>query len=416
MSMSSFNYRRRSHSASSPSPSPAPASVWRPAHKRAHSSHRNSPGITDSPSSQRCNVDSWRTGKRRRRDYSPSRDTGRSTPSSTDSHSSGSISSAPHTPPFPASSADFLLFPGRSAYRGNGSAQSRSPSSLASSLPDDPYESSESELARLRSEAFWELQRSVEENGEGFVKRMRELEDSRAKSAQHSRARGIERRRRKRYSPSVPTTRKTKKASGSDNDDDDVLILSSDVIGGSIFHPKQKRASSLGAMVVDNDTQAQEEALLSPVSRNLSIIHPFSFKDTCHDHTHTSNHNHIMEPYTSSNSSPESTHPAYTNAFTQSPSHSSPKSFNSPLNVFSPSFPSRDNVGARMLVPVPSPTASSDRSSFDVIPSSSSRTEKAIAALTLAMANGAGGLGDYEAVRALDNQCTNESQVGELWH
>lgn len=71
MSLSSSPFalscRRRSHSASSPSPSPAPASSWRPAPKRAHSSHRDTPTL---PDSQRCHLDIWRTGKRLRRDIS----------------------------------------------------------------------------------------------------------------------------------------------------------------------------------------------------------------------------------------------------------------------------------------------------------------------------------------------------------
>jgi hypothetical protein len=48
---------------------------------------------------------------------------------------------------------------------------------------------------------------------------------------------------------------------------------------------------------------------------------------------------------------------------------------------------------------------------------SSSRSEKAIAALSLAMANGAGGLNDYSALRAKEiPPIIEDSQVGELWH
>lgn len=47
----------------------------------------------------------------------------------------------------------------------------------------------------------------------------------------------------------------------------------------------------------------------------------------------------------------------------------------------------------------------------------SSPSEKAIAALTLVMASGAGGLNDYEAVRASDGQQSSldESLIGEMW-
>ncbi|KIK95378.1 hypothetical protein PAXRUDRAFT_827071 [Paxillus rubicundulus Ve08.2h10] len=412
-----FNYRRRSCSTSSPSPSPAPTPAWRPAHKRAHSSHRDAPSVLDSPS-QPYNLDFWRTGKRPRRDFSPSRATGNSTPSSAGSCSSGASYSAPHTPPFPASSAGFVLFPGRSLSRGDRGAQNpHSPSSFASSLPDDVCESSELELARLRSEAFWELQRSVEENGEGFVKRMREIEHSRSKSVQHSRARGIERRRRKRYSPSVPTTRATRKTSLSD-DDDDVLILSSDVTSGSIFHPRQRRSSSLGAME-ESDFQSHigmnSFARLSSVSPIPGIIHPFSFtQDTSRTHSHANNHDQATEPFTSSSTLSESTSLAYTNAFTSAPFHSSLDSLPPPPTALSSSSPCRDDVGVRSRAPVLPPPPY--HPSVCPVPNFASSTEKAIAALTLAMANGAGGLGDYEAVRALDPSSADDFQAGELWH
>jgi hypothetical protein len=54
-----------------------------------------------------------------------------------------------------------------------------------------------------------------------------------------------------------------------------------------------------------------------------------------------------------------------------------------------------------------------------VMPSPSSREEKAIAALTLALANGAAGINDYSAVReALGVSATHAdgaSEVGEMW-
>ncbi|KAH7883718.1 hypothetical protein F5I97DRAFT_1581079 [Phlebopus sp. FC_14] len=397
-----FNYRRRSHSASSPSPSPAPPSAWQPTQKRAHSSHRDSPGFLESSSSQISNVDIWRTGKRRRRDLSPSRASGHLTPSSADSRSTRSASSAPHTPLFPFSPADFLLFPGRSAYKGNAGAQSRSPSSLASSLPDDYSESSESELARLRSEAFWELQRSVEESGEGLVKRMRDFEDSRSKTSQYSRPRGAQRRRRKRHSPSVPTARIMRKRCVSDNDDEDVQILGVDAMSGSMFYPRQKRASSLGAMDIENDYPSQEESnpssiILSPVSSNASI---FSTQSTHRDLTYTSNQNPTTEPDTSFTLSSESTGPAYTDAFT-------PASFHS---LFRRPSVQNDSLSAEEAA------ARSNALSPCLSSPPTSRTEKAIAALALAMTNGAGGLGDYAAVRNYQASCVEDPLAGELWH
>ncbi|KAG8219925.1 hypothetical protein J3R82DRAFT_920 [Butyriboletus roseoflavus] len=422
-----LSYRRRSHSASSPSPSPAPASSWRPAHKRAHSSHRDTPTL---PDSQRCHLDIWRTGKRLRRDISvrvslclilssypsprrrplqPAQATRSSTPASADSRTASSSSSTPHTPLFPASSADFLLFPSHPLCGGNLSTRNpRSPSSAVSFLHDDQCESSELELSRLRSAAFSELQRSVQENGEGFVKRMREFEDSRSKSAQHFRARGVERRRRKRYSPSVPIT-STGKSSVSD-DDDDVLILSS-ALGAQPFHSRQKRSSSMGAMDDSNfqlHGKANSSGRLSPIS---SIFHPFPFAHYA-SHVHPNISNQSTELSTSFSTSFDFTNPFHTNAFKSALSCSSSDFLAStadvPLSNSCAEYPSSS--------PMISPPQSPCHLSAGAISTSASSTEKAIAALTLAMGNGAGSLGDYEAVRALNVSLADESQVGELWH
>ena len=53
------------------------------------------------------------------------------------------------------------------------------------------------------------------------------------------------------------------------------------------------------------------------------------------------------------------------------------------------------------------------------VPSAASLSEKAIAALTLVMSNGAGGINDYAAVRSLEASrlaSLDESLVGEMWH
>jgi hypothetical protein len=420
--------RRRSHSASSPSPSPAPTSSWRPSHKRAHSSHRDTPTL---PDSQRCHLDIWRTGKRPRRDISvcvsfpslshrsshfaplqPAEPTRSSTPASADSRTTSSGSSAPQTPIFPASSADFLLFPSHPLYRGSLTTRNpRSPSFAVSLLHGDTSESSESELVRLRSAAFSELKRSVQENGEGFVKRMREFEDSRSKSAHHSRARGIERRRRKRYSPSVPTTRANGKSAVSD-DDDDVLILSS-AFGAEPLHSKQKRSSSLGAMD-DSDFQLHGETnssgRLSPIS---GIFHPLPFAHYA-SHVHHNTTNQPTELFPSFSTSFDFTNPLHTNAFKPALSHSSSDSLASSADMFLSSSYTED-ADYPSSSPMDSRPQSPNHLSAGAIPSASS-AEKAIAAITLAMANGAGGLGDYEAVRALNVSSVDESQVGELWH
>ncbi|KAF8140109.1 hypothetical protein EV363DRAFT_327938 [Boletus edulis] len=410
VSMSSpftLSCRRRSHSASSPSPSPAPVSSWRPAHKRAHSSHRDTPTL---PDPQRYHLDIWRTGKRPRRDISPVQATRSSTPASADSHSTTSSgSSAPQTPLFPASSTDFLLFSSHPLCRGGLTTRNpHNPSSAATLLNGDICDSSHSELARLRSAAFSELQRSVQENGEGFVKRMREFEDSRSKSSQHSRARGIERRRRKRYSPSVPTTA-TGKCTVSD--DDDVLICSSAF--GEPFYPRQKRSSSLGAMD-DSDFQlvggTDAFGRLSPVS---SIFHSLPSAHYA-SHVHPNTTSHPTELSTSFSTSFDFTNALHTNAFKPALSYASSDSLASLADVSS-SKSYREYSNYPSSPPMVSPPSPNPLSAGVILPSAST-AEKAIAAITLAMANGAGSLGDYEAVRALNVSSADESQVGELWH
>lgn len=343
----------------------------------------------------------------------PARATRSSTPASADSRTTSSNSSAPHTPLFPASSADFLLFPSHPLYRGGLTTRNHSsPSSAVSLLHGDTCEPSQLELSRLRSAAFSELRRSVQENGEGFVKRMREFEDSRSKSAQHSQARGIEKRRRKRYSPSVPTTRATRKSTKSD-DDDDVLIFSS-TFGNEPFLPKQKRSSSLGAMD-DSDFQLHGKTdsfgRLSPIS---SIFHSIPFARYA-SHVHPNTTNQPTELSTSFSTSFDFKNPLHTNAFKPVLSHSSSHSLASSADVSLSSSSAEDaNYSSSSLVVSP-PQSPSHPSAGAVFPPAPS-AEKAIAAITLDMANGAGGLGDYEAVRALDVSSADELQAGELWH
>lgn len=61
-----------------------------------------------------------------------------------------------------------------------------------------------------------------------------------------------------------------------------------------------------------------------------------------------------------------------------------------------------------------------DHTSTFYVPSNASRSEKAIAALTLAMANGAGSLNDYADLQhTQETQAPDpalESSIGEMWH
>lgn len=435
-----FNYRRRSHSASSPSPSPILKPLWRPASKRARSSHRNSPAIPDSPSSQSRNFDFWRTGKRLRRDISvrlnhisilyslmvllfqpPSVTcvTGSSTPASTDSHSSDLSSSAPHTPVFAATPADFLLFPSsRASHWETTSIKSRSKSTHSFDFPVAPSQSdfSEVEVARLRSDALWELHRSIAENGEGLVKKMRDFEDSRSKLGIYNRARALQKRRAKRrHAPSAPVTRSIRRPSSSENDEDDIQIYSGELC--SLPISRQKRASSLGLMDTDNDDVRGESASsFSECTGQASIHTSFSNDDVDDLSRHSFN---TTFPSSSDALHSTSSSPAYKySAYTTASSPASGPSINSPASHFDALFPS--TTDHNLIFGAPShPTATSLASCQETpyLSSSASRTEKAIAALSLAIANGAGGLSDYEAVRDLDSSPVMvNSQAGELWH
>lgn len=239
---------------------------------------------------------------------------------------------------------------------------------------------------------------------------MREFEDLRSKSAQHSRPRGIERRRRKRYSPSVPTTKPTWSTTVSD--DDDVLIFSS-ALGHDSFHPRQRRSSSLGAMY-DSDFQlhgaSDPSGRLSPIS---SIFRPFTSRRASHVHSNTTNQ--PMELSTPFSASFDFTNLPHTNAFEPASSYPSSDSLASSADVFlSSSYAEGASYPSSSLIA--SPPQSPRHLSVGAISTSASGAEKTIAALTLAMANGAGSLGDYEAVRALNVSLADESQVGELWH
>ncbi|KAG1889646.1 uncharacterized protein F5891DRAFT_1073483 [Suillus fuscotomentosus] len=428
-SPSTFNYHRRSLSASSPSPSPVPKVSWRPASKRVRSSC-NSPALPDSASPQTRNFDFWRTGKRLRRDISVRADdissvyprvtnylvcfqppsltytTGSSTPTSTDSHSSGLSSSAPHTPLFATTPEDFLLFPGRSSPRETVSEKSSSTNLVG--IRDSHSDISEADATRLRSDAFWELRRSIAVSGEGLVKRMRDFEHSRSKSGIYKRARTVDRQRsKKRHSPSVPVTRSVRRSNSSDSDEDDIQIYSGELCGLPI--PRQKRASSLGPVDMDDD-EMQSSPLLEYVDQ--ASTRSSSSNDDA-DNLSRRSFNSTFPPDTlhSTSSSPAYKYSAYTTAF--SPPLSGP-SFSSPARSFEVprSSPMQNSIFLSSH-----PTAASFASSQEDVSlnSSASRTEKAIAALSLAIANGAAGLGDYDALRDIPSVMI-DSQVGELWH
>lgn len=243
---------------------------------------------------------------------------------------------------------------------------------------------------------------------------MRDFEDSRSKSGIYNRARALQRRRaKKRHTPSAPATRSVRRSSSSESDEEDVQIFSGELCGLPIS--RQKRASSLGPMDTDNDEM--RGALTSSFSEcaDQASIHTSNSNDDI-DHLSRRSFNTTFPSNAlhSTSSSPAYKYSPYTTAFTSAsgPSINSPSSFDA---LFSNSTNRNSTFGA----PSSHSTATSLASSQETpsLTSSASRTEKAIAALSLAIANGAGGLGDYEAVRELDSSpAALDSQAGELWH
>jgi len=78
----------------------------------------------------------------------------------------------------------------------------------------------------LRSSAFWELRRSIAENGEGFVRRMRVYEGSRSRQTIHLKIKEAEKRGRKRLSSKKHAA--IHNSDDDDDDDDDIQICSGD--------------------------------------------------------------------------------------------------------------------------------------------------------------------------------------------
>ncbi|KAF9044859.1 hypothetical protein BDZ89DRAFT_1155648 [Hymenopellis radicata] len=342
--MQTLGHRRRSQSASTASS---------PIHRRSTDTSRrgstkraqphdpfNSPS-PDSGSPYKWNVEDWRS-KRRRREYSPSSDS----PDDVVFNRRSRTVTAPFTPAFPATSADFHLFPNRSNPRSRRRSH-RSPSPIDVE-PDD-------HLTSVRSAAYRELHRSVADNGEGFVRCMRDYERSRSRVQTSMRGRR------------TSSLQKYPSDADESDADNDVHIFSGDVPAVFTFHPTTSSNSSLsGSVNTMSGTSSQ----------------PF---------TDSSEH-------------------------CSSPTMSSASSYISDDDHLNLTF-AQNNVAQTTLSPPsnPSQLPSSLHQSYSCgLPST--RSEKALAALTLAMANGAGSIHDYDALRNIELVVAHDDgAVGELW-
>ena len=314
-------------------------------------------------------------------------------PSLSLANDSSSISaSPPFTPSFAATSREFNLFPKHERNFRRSHAQSDPP------LSSDIDLESEAELTRLRSDAFWELRRSVAESGEGLVRRMRDYESSRSRGGVYSKAKDSIRRGRKRHSVNLRPRRAIGPEDGSDEEDSVQIYAggeSSEVDDyGSI---RKKRAFSLG--MADSGAHTSSFTDLDGSERCSSPSATFF--------SAPSEYNSDDESMDLINDSPLSM-----SAITSSPSPDAPALIRSFTNSTNSSF-----------VSLPPPYGIHSKSSppqqFSLRPTSPSlsHSEKAIAALSLAIANGAGGLNDYSALRAMEiPPIIEDSQVGELWH
>ncbi|KAJ7431813.1 hypothetical protein B0H11DRAFT_2128572 [Mycena galericulata] len=351
----------RSHSASSPISRRSPGDSWRVATKRAHPQPLGS-ASPDLSSPQKWDVDMWRRGKRRRRNVSSDSDSmdvdcGRSS-----FHSTLTPAASP-TPAFAATSAEFHLFP-----QNKPMDRKRRATHHADSGFDLDFNANARtlDLTRLRSDAFWQLQRSVEENGEGFVKSMRVYETRRLRSSVYLKVKDAQRRGRRRSPVHSPATHAPDESGDSD---DDVQIFAGESSTANFTSRGKQRAFSVG--VVEDKPHhppdfAQSDRYSSPGATCDSSPSMYPSDDDL---------SHLPAPLS----------PAL--------SHTLSHSANSSL----------------VSLKLPPPFAPKA-----ILPPS--RSEKAIAALSLAMANGAGSLEDYEAVRSLHTFSPDNCQVGEMWH
>jgi len=235
------------------------------------------------------------------------------------------------------------------------------------------------ELVRLRSLAFWELRQSIAESGEGFVRRMRDYEGSRSRHNIHLKVKEAEKRGRKRLS-----CKKSAAIHNSDEEEEDVQICSGDSSSNiPKFSFRRGRGRSLGAVDVDI------HQLDSPSTWHMRSCPP------CRPQCSSNLQLDFFTPV-------QDTKPRFPSS-TVSSSPSSPRSLYEAANLSPTSLPSCEPLS---LVPDDMP-----------LPSLSTTSHKVIAALNLALANGAGSVQDYSSLWEYQSRFqTQYYDHGDLWH
>ncbi|KAM5538170.1 hypothetical protein V8D89_008057 [Ganoderma adspersum] len=414
MSSSTDRHRSRSHPAS-PESSLNPRrhtddAKWRISAKRSRpssiwgSSYKD---LTHDQPAEKWDVDLWRKGKRRRDSNAGE--------SSDEGGYSGRLTAigpgfptldAPAALPssasgLPCTSAAFQFFSQKQKSPRRASA-SRPGRSLRGTSPREGDRISSEEARRMRASALGDLRRSVEENGEGLVHRMRDWERSRFRAPRSpvpltafETPRGSWRRPTSCYG--LPQAQAAVAGESEDEDDEGI-------VGGTSFGIARSPAHKKGALslsVMDaNIPVASPFVGLGDGDHSVSLIDCSPSPSAC-----SSDDEGHADMDTDLSSGIFST-PALSHTFSVS-TNSSLISLALPTrdeSVMSPTFPSSPTVGpGNARSTPPSPTAS--------------RSEKAIAALTLAIASGAAGLSDYEALRMAEELTTlDESHAGELWN
>lgn len=311
---------------------------------------------------------------------------------------------SPPTPTFAATSAEFQLFP---KTRCSDSGSWRSVFNDDSSSGEMDF-NTEADLTRMRSNAFRELHRSVAENGEGLVRFMRDYENSRLRSGVYSKAKEAQRRGRKR---SIIASRRIVDVEDESDEEDEVQIFAGEIperiCGIPIRSQSLKGSHSLERIPQHDDIHSSPGSASSPGATRHSSpsAYPSDDEDAHTDAVRVS-------PTIAFSSSPYNSSMSITPALSQTRTNSANSSIVSlplppPLPTISSACISNTDTASSLTV----------LSAADQAAISASCSEKAIAALSLAIANGAGGLNDYESVRAVQSSPPSDNDhAGEMWH
>ena len=250
------------------------------------------------------------------------------------------------------------------------------------------------EVRRLRADALRDLQRSVAESGEGLASRLRDWE----RTGRPSRpVLDVPQRSWRRDTAYYGTPAPAGSAAELSDDDDDIVIVDKPAPSPVARSPPyKKRALSLSVMDVDMPDEDADSPFACLGERSSSPTRPSDF----------SSDDENVDMDTDLASSGVFSTPAL--------SHTYSASTNSSLVSLSLSLQGGENAAATR--PPAGLSGYECQEGGSVAPASHS--EKAIAALTLAMANGAAGISDYEALRLQEVGLTtlDATYAGELWN